>query len=103
MTALWISAGIDLQEGADLAETRAALSELAALTEAEPGCLKFEVLENIENAGRFILWEQWRDASDLAAHFDMPHTKAYLARNLTTLAYIEKLTHRTAASSPSSP
>lgn len=95
MSALWISAGIDLQDGVDIAETRAALKNLAlATTREEPGYLKFEVLESIEHEGRFILWEHWREASDLAAHFEAAHTKAYLARNLTKVAYIEKLTHR---------
>ena len=40
---------------------------------------------------RHALWESWTDKDALAAHFEMPHTKAYLAQNLTQVSYIEEL------------
>ena len=91
MTNLWISAGIELVEGRDLAETRDALRELVSLTRQEPGCLAFDILEDNEKPGRFTLWEHWTEADALSAHFETPHTRAYLARDLTRVNYIERL------------
>ncbi|WP_417684738.1 putative quinol monooxygenase [Roseibium sp.] len=92
MAKLWVSAGIELAEGADLAATEAALARLAEETERkESGCLKFEVRQNRDEPHRFVLWECWVDDSALSLHFEMPHTQAYLAGNHTKLRYIEKL------------
>ncbi|WP_417669327.1 putative quinol monooxygenase [Roseibium sp.] len=92
MPKLWVSAGIELAEGSDLEATKAALAQLAKETESkERGCLKFEVRQNREEPNLFVLWECWADDRALSWHFEMPHTKAYLAGNYTSLRYIEKL------------
>jgi quinol monooxygenase YgiN len=91
MNKLWISAGIELEEGADLAAAEAGLSKLVEETANEPGCILFEIRQGIEDPNRFTLWECWVNEDALKAHFDMPHTKAYLARDLTKVSYIEKL------------
>lgn len=91
MTLYFISAGIELQDGADLKQAEEGLQELVLLTRQEPGCRMFEIRQNLQDPTRFTLWESWTDKAALAAHFEMAHTKAYLARNLTRVRYIEEL------------
>jgi len=91
MTRYFISAGIKLQDGADLGKAEAGLKRLVEETRTEPGCHFFEIRQNLQDRTRFTLWECWTDAAALAAHFEMPHTKAYLAKNLTEVSYIEEL------------
>jgi quinol monooxygenase YgiN len=91
MTPYFISAGIELQEGANLQQAEKGLQELVLLTRQEPGCRMFEIRQDLQDPTRFTLWECWTDKAALAAHFDMPHTRAYLARNLTQVRYIEEL------------
>ncbi|GAB2183218.1 putative quinol monooxygenase [Roseibium sp. LAB1] len=87
----FISAGIELQQGADLARAEMELRRLVAETQHEPGCNFFEIRQNLQDPGKFTLWESWTNKDALAAHFEMPHTKAYLAQNLTQVSYIEEL------------
>jgi quinol monooxygenase YgiN len=91
MSKYFISAGIELQEGADLREAEAGLRRLAQETQSEPGCRLFEIRQNLQDPAKFTLWECWTDKAALAAHFEMPHTRAYLAKNLTQVSYIEEL------------
>lgn len=91
MTRYFISAGIELQDGADLKETEAGLRDLALKTQDEPDCHFFEIRQNRKDPRKFTLWESWTDKKALEAHFEMPHTKAFLARNLTKVSYIEEL------------
>ncbi|WP_428649943.1 putative quinol monooxygenase [Roseibium sp.] len=91
MSEYFISAGIELQQGADLKQTELGLKQLAEQTRREPGCLLFEIRQNLKEPGKFILWECWKDRQALADHFEMPHTRAFLARNLTQVRYIEEL------------
>ncbi|WP_343564671.1 putative quinol monooxygenase [Kiloniella sp. b19] len=91
MKKLWISAGIRLAEGADVAEAREGLSLLVGQTRGEEGCLLFEIHQNIEDTERFTLWECWTGEDALKAHFEAEHTRAYLDRNLTTIEYIDRL------------
>lgn len=91
MSRLWVSAGIEAQDGVDADEAAKALDVLARETVKEPGCFKFDVLRSIENPRHFILWECWVDEAALKAHFEMPHTRSVLDRKLTAVRYIEKL------------
>jgi len=58
---------IDVPDGR-LAEIRAALTDHIALTRAEPGCLRFDVSESADVAGRFLVSEAFTDANAFAAH-----------------------------------
>jgi len=86
-----ISAGIELQDGADQKQAEAGLRLLAEQTRSEPGCIRFEIRQNLKEPHKFTLWECWENRQALADHFEMPHTKAYLAQNLTEVNYIEEL------------
>lgn len=91
MSNYFISAGIELKPGASLNEAQDGLRRLAEQTQSEPGCLLFEIRQNLKDPGKFTLWECWTDKQALADHFEAEHTKAYLARDLTEVNYIEEL------------
>ncbi|MPZ47933.1 MAG: antibiotic biosynthesis monooxygenase [Dehalococcoidia bacterium] len=57
---------------------------LAAITEDaehserdEPGCLRFDVLQDTEDEDTFFYYEVYRDEAALQAHRDSPHFKKY--------------------------
>ncbi|MEM9631302.1 MAG: antibiotic biosynthesis monooxygenase [Pseudomonadota bacterium] len=91
MTKHYISACIELRDGADLEKAEKGLRLLAEQTQSEPGCLLFEIRQNLQEPHKFTLWECWTDRKALSDHFEMEHTKAYLAQDLTQVNYIEEL------------
>ena len=91
MTSLWISAGIRTKLGASPETAAIELFKLQQQTLHERGCQKFEIYQHNDESGKFTLWEQWDDQAALELHFTLPHTKAYLALDLTELVYIEKM------------
>lgn len=92
MQILWVSAGIELTETAEEKATCLELDRLRHHTISEPGCLYFEIFRDQENPKRFTLWECWTGQEALDAHFQEPHTLDYLAKDLTRVVYVEKLT-----------
>ncbi|MEJ8473897.1 putative quinol monooxygenase [Roseibium algae] len=91
MTDYFISAGIEAANGVELPEVEQALKALVQATATEPGCISFEIRQDLENPRRFILWERWKNPQALADHFEAVHTKAVLERKITNVLYIEKL------------
>jgi len=92
MPGYFISAGIELKDGANLDKAEQGLRLLTEKTRSEPGCIFFEIRQNLKEPGKFTLWECWTDKQALADHFEADHTKAYLAQDLTEANYIEELT-----------
>lgn len=48
---------------------RAATLAVVEPTRAEPGCIRFDVLEDRATRGVFFIRETWRSEADLEAHF----------------------------------
>ena len=55
------------------AEVAALLSEHAAATQAEPGCLAFVALRSAQDPDAFVLYEHYNDPAALDAHIASPH------------------------------
>lgn len=51
-----------------LVDIRAALPDHIRRTRAEPGCLRFDVVQSPDVAGRFMVNEAFRDAAAFEAH-----------------------------------
>lgn len=51
----------------------AAARELMAETRKEPGCISYTFSEDLENAGSFRIFEEWKSQQDLELHFKAPH------------------------------
>ena len=43
----------------------------------EPGCLRFDVLQDTEDANKFFYYEVYKDEAARAAHRETPHFKKY--------------------------
>lgn len=54
-------------------ELRPVITELAAETNKEEGCLFYEARESQSTPGVFVTVERWRAKEDLDAHMQTPH------------------------------
>ena len=52
----------------------------------EPGCLRFDVIQDRDEANRFYLYEVYRDEAAFEAHRQTPHFKHYLEKSQPWLA-----------------
>lgn len=52
----------------------------------EPGCLRFDVIQDRDDANRFYFYEVYRDEAALAAHRETPHFKYYAEKTQSWLA-----------------
>ena len=54
-------------------ELRALARGLIAPTRAEPGCLRYELFEDPQDAAALTFVEVWESAAHLQAHLEAPH------------------------------
>lgn len=52
----------------------------------EPGCLRFDVVQDKDNPNRFYYYEVYRDEAALEAHRQSPHFKLYAEKVQAWLA-----------------
>lgn len=52
----------------------------------EPGCLRFDVIQDRDDANRFYYYEVYRDEAALEAHRQSPHFKHYAEKTAPWLA-----------------
>jgi autoinducer 2-degrading protein len=51
----------------------------------EPGCLRFDVIQDKDDPSRFYFYEVYRDDAALEAHRQTPHFKLYLEKSRSLL------------------
>lgn len=61
-------------------ELLAALDRLVEHSRTEPGTLQYEVLTDIENPARIVVFERYTDADALQAHLDSGPVSSTLAK-----------------------
>lgn len=61
-------------------QLKADLLEVVSQTQQEPGCLQFEIHEDVNNPGVFCLWEHFASQADFDKHLAMSYTKDYFAK-----------------------
>ncbi len=54
-------------------EARSVLTGLIEPTRAEPGCVSYELLQNVEDPTDFTFVEEWADAESFQAHLETEH------------------------------
>ena len=54
-------------------QVRGIFESVVERTRAEDGCLRYELLQDLENSDRIILMEEWRDQASLDAHLGSDH------------------------------
>lgn len=69
----------------------AGLQELAKASNAEPGCLRYELHGNPGNPEQFVMIEQWRDEQVLELHRNAPHFQHFTSTFGERLSGIELL------------
>ena len=52
----------------------------------EPGCLRFDVIQDKDDPNRFYFYEVYRDEAALEAHRQTPHFKLYFEKTRSLLA-----------------
>lgn len=57
----------------------AVIRTMVAATEQEPGCITYRFYEDISQANRVLVYEEWESAENLAAHFETPHMAVFRA------------------------
>ena len=57
----------------------AAARELMRDTRVEPGCVSYTLSADVEDEAVFHIFEEWKSAEALAAHFGAPHMARFQA------------------------
>lgn len=52
----------------------------------EPGCLRFDVIQDRDDGNRFYFYEVYKNEAALAAHRETPHFKLYAEKTQSWLA-----------------
>jgi quinol monooxygenase YgiN len=71
---------------------KAALALVVPPSRAEAGCARYELHQDVANADRFVMLEQWRDAAAIDTHNKTAHFQA-LVKAIGGLADIDITTH----------
>jgi 4-carboxymuconolactone decarboxylase len=79
----YITAELKVKDESRIQETKEALMLLCKETLTEPGCTLFTLHHDSKQATRFLLWERFNDEAAFKLHFEAPHTKEYVAKDLT--------------------
>lgn len=64
------------------AEVQSIFAKLTEQARKEPGCLMFLVHRHKTEAGRFFIYEQYKDDAALEAHRSSPHFLQYVKKEL---------------------
>ena len=76
--ALTILAQITAEPGKE-ALVRAELEKLVPITQAEAGCLQYDLHVDNDNRGFFVFYENWESCELWQTHMKAPHLAAYMA------------------------
>ncbi|WP_108261950.1 putative quinol monooxygenase [Mangrovicoccus ximenensis] len=91
MTEFCISARIEATGALPLSDTEALLAGLVRDTAGEPGCLSFEIRQDLDDPTQFVLWERWTSPEALEAHHAYPHTRKVIETGATRVVSFRKL------------
>lgn len=58
-------------------EAVATALEMAAATQQEPGCIRYDFHASLADPNLFLIFEEWETAEALAAHFQTPHMAVF--------------------------
>jgi quinol monooxygenase YgiN len=72
-----VIAGTVAIDPANRTEAVAAAVAMMAATREEAGCISYTFSEDLEEPGRFRIFEEWESSDALAAHFEAPHMATF--------------------------
>jgi 4-carboxymuconolactone decarboxylase len=79
----YITAELKVKNESQTQAAKEALLNLCKATLTEPECTLFALHQDPKSPTRFLLWERFDDESAFKTHFEAPHTKEYVAKDLT--------------------
>ena len=82
-TGYYVTAELKVKDISKAKEAKLALVELCSETLKEGGCSIFELHQFEDDGTRFLLWERFEDEEAFKLHFELEHTKNYLAQDFT--------------------
>lgn len=65
---------------------RQGLLALIEPTRREPGCIRYDLHESLDDPALFVFYENWTSKAALDAHLATPHVQAFLKRTDELLA-----------------
>ena len=68
---------INIKDGFADEFSKASLGDSQGSVRDEPGCFRFDILQNSEITNRFHLYEVYKDEAALEAHRNAPHYKKW--------------------------
>lgn len=72
-------------------ELRERLRDVVSKTTEEPGCLEFQVFEQADRPGHFILWEKFADQAALEVHMAAQWTQEYFASGVAARTEVHRM------------
>ncbi len=75
---------IEINQDRDINKVLENIQVFCQQMESEEGCLFAQASQNLQQPRQVILWEIYRDQQAIEAHFNMPHTQAFINSNQTT-------------------
>ncbi|GAA6136951.1 hypothetical protein NBRC116583_06980 [Arenicella sp. 4NH20-0111] len=79
----YVTAELKVKDTSRIKEAKLALVKLCSETLKEEGCSIFELHQFEDDETRFLLWERFEDEKAFKLHFELKHTKNYLAQDFT--------------------
>ena len=88
MAGFFVTALLKVNDGVDVDYAKKEIAALCEETRKEEGCYRFDVLFDQKDPTRFFLWEEFENKAALDLHFELPHTKEYLSKNITQIEQV---------------
>jgi quinol monooxygenase YgiN len=80
-----VTAHIQARAGKE-AEVEQVLQALVAPTQAEPGCMRYDLFAMPEKPGCYLFIETWKSPGHLNRHLQQNHVQAFIGRSQELLA-----------------
>lgn len=86
-TGILVTAKLTLSDDTETSKCKQAIARFCEAMQQEPGC-NFAIMSQTLTSDRsFILWESYKDEDAIQAHFDAPHTQAFIKSAITSLEF----------------
>ncbi|MGY0216091.1 putative quinol monooxygenase [Endozoicomonadaceae bacterium StTr2] len=82
-----VTAALKIKPEVALDEGLAAVQKFCQDMNSEPGCLFAYASQDLADERQVHLWEAYRDQAAIDAHFNMPHTRAFIKQGYTELVH----------------
>ncbi|MBM7071854.1 antibiotic biosynthesis monooxygenase [Shewanella sp. 202IG2-18] len=79
-----VTAVIEINADQDIQSVLSNIQLYCQQMESEDGCLFAQASQNAQSPREIILWEIYQDEDAIEAHFNMPHTQAFINSKQTS-------------------